>query len=154
MVKEKNVDFTTNWYELWMKQSKEFFDALNKSGKDIFGSREIPHPEDYINQIQQWSEMFKKQLQFMQPNGQQKSYETYWKMMSDMYNEAFLKLVDQWMERVRNQKPITNMRELYELWLDCCHEVYEKSMRTNAHQRAYGELMNAALTYWKSVIPQ
>jgi hypothetical protein len=154
MYKDEKAEFKTNWYDLWMKQSKEFFDTADKNLKDLFNKSTFPNPEDHLKQIQKWLDALKTQWQFTQLTDQQKMYENYWKMMSKMCSDASDMLVGQWIKRNREQDPIKNTRELYELWLNCCQEVYEKAMHSAAYQKAYGDFMNAALKYWKSAMPK
>ncbi len=154
MVKEKKPGLNTEWYDLWMKQSKEFFDSANKNLQDMFEPGAFAKPEDHLKQINQWLETLKNQWKFTQFSEQQKAYENYWKMMSKMCNDASDMMLDKWMERSREDKPIKNIRELYELWLNCCQEIYKKSMVSKDFQEAYGEFMNAALHFWKSTMPK
>jgi Poly(R)-hydroxyalkanoic acid synthase subunit (PHA_synth_III_E) len=154
MDKENKFDFNTNWYDLWMKQSKEFFDSADKNLKDVFGHGAAANPEDHLKQIQQWLETLKNQWQFAQLNEQQRAYETYWKSMMKMCSDASDKMLSEWIKRSHDNNPIKNVQELYELWLNCCHEVYQKAMHTKSHQEVYGEMMDAALKFWKSAIPK
>ena len=41
MIKENKIEFDTNWYELWMKQSKEFYESAEKNLKDMFNKINI-----------------------------------------------------------------------------------------------------------------
>lgn len=154
MDKGKKFDFNTNWYELWMKQSKEFFDSANKNLNELFGANTFANPEDHLKQIQQWLDTLKSQWQFIQLNEQQKAYENYWKSMAKMCTDASDLLLGQWIKRSQEQKPIKDVHELYELWLNCCHQVYEKSMQSKSYQETYSEFMQAALKFWKSTIPK
>ena len=141
-----------NWFDLWMKQSKEFFDSAETNLKDLFNKS--ANPEDHLDQIKQWQDMLKNQWQFMELNPQQKEHEEYWQVMIKMCNEAFDMMVEQWIRRNREGKPIMDVRELYELWLSCCNDVYAKHMRTRSYQQMYGDFMNAALNYWKTSMPK
>jgi hypothetical protein len=147
-------DFNTNWYELWMKQSKEFFESANKQLGNMFGQTSFVNPEDHVKQIQEWLDSLKNQWQFIPLNEQQKAYEAYWKSMAKMCSDASDRLIEQWIKRTHEEKPIKDVRELYELWLNCCHEVYEEAMRSKSYQEVYSEFMKAALKFWKSAIPK
>lgn len=152
--KDEKSEYLLNWYDLWMKQSKEFFTTADKNLHDIFHGDTFPNPEDHLKQIYKWLDALKNQWQFTQIKDQQKMAEDYWQMMASMCTEASDLLVKQWIQRYREDEPIKNTRDLYALWLDCCQEVYEKSMHSSAYQKAYGDFMNTALKYWKSAIPK
>lgn len=154
MEKENTFDFNTNWYELWMKQSKQFFEIAEKNFKDIFDTHDHSHTDDHFDKMQQWIDMLKQQWRFMQLHDQQKAYEAYWTLMGKMYSDAYEMLLQQCMQRKSEDNPVKNMREFYEIWLNCCHDVYERSMKSKMHQSAYGEFLNATLKYWKTAMPQ
>jgi len=154
MAKEKKSDFNANWYDLWMKQSKDFFENANKNLQDMFVSGAFAHSEDHRQQINQWMEMLKNQWNVTQFTEQQKAFKSYWKIMSQMCNDAADMMLDKWIQRSREDQPVKNTRELYELWLNCCQEVYKKSMSAKDFQEAYGEFMNATLHFWKSALPK
>ncbi len=154
MDKKNKFDFNTNWYELWMKQSREFFSTAEKSLHDMFGTETLANPEENMDKIRQWQEMLKSQWSFLKLDEQQKAYENYWKTMGKMCNDACDMMVAVWIKRNQENKPVKNVHELYELWLNCCNEIYSKSMQTKNFQDVYGEFMNAALKYWKSSMPK
>lgn len=156
MNKDNPFDIYTYWYDLWMKQSKEFFESANNNLKNMFDQEKESYlnPEEHIKQIQEWLETLKNQWQFIQLNEQQKAYETYWKMMNKMCAEASDMMLSEWMKKTREHQPIKNIHELYELWLNCCNEIYTKAMHSKSYQEAYGEFMNAALKFWKSATPR
>jgi hypothetical protein len=153
MDKETKFDYT-NWYSLWMEQSKEFFSSAEKNLQGLFSKPSFANPEDHMEQIQNWMSMLKHQWEFPHLTEAQKAYEAYWKMMAKMCNEASDMLLQQWIKRFHQDNPVKNIQELYELWLSCCHEVYQRSMHSKSFQDAYGEFMNAALKFWKSAIPK
>lgn len=154
MDKGKKFDFNTNWYELWMKQSKEFFESANQNLQGMFNPESLANPEEHLKQINQWLNTLKTQWQFVQLNEQQKAYENYWKSMAKMCSDASDMMVQQWIKRSQEHRPVKDVRELYELWIACCHDVYEKAMHSKSYQEAYSEFMKAALKFWKSTIPQ
>lgn len=151
--KKANFD-SNNWYELWMKQSKEFFETADKNLKDLFNKGAFVNPEDHLKQIQEWMDTLKNQWQFNQLNDQQKAFENYWKTMMKMCNDASDMMLQEWIRRSRDQHPVKSIHELYELWLNCCHEIYQKSTHSKTYQETYGEFMNAAMKYWKSTMPK
>src|SRR5579871_5779021 len=101
MYKDEKAEFKNSWYDLWMKQSNEFFESANKNLKNMFDKDTFANPEDHLKQIQQWLDSLKSQWQFTQLNDQQKMYENYWKTMSKMCSEASDMMVNQWIKRNR-----------------------------------------------------
>lgn len=152
MSKENKMHFDADWYELWTKQSREFYESAESNLKEIFGEAALGNPENHLKQIQKWLDSLKDQWQFNQLTNDQKIYQDYWKMMAKMCNEASDMMMKEWVKRSREDHPIKTIRELYELWLNCCHEVYKKSLTSNAFQETYGELMNASLKFWQEAM--
>lgn len=152
--KQAHFDFNTNWYDLWMKQSKDFFTSADDNLKDMFSKGTYANPQDHLEQINEWLEKLKHQWEFTQLTEEQKVYQTYWKTMSKMCSDASDMMVEQWIKRSQEKNPIKTVHELYELWLNCCHEIYQKSVKSKAYQDAYGEFMNAAFKFWKSAMPK
>jgi GR25 family glycosyltransferase involved in LPS biosynthesis len=154
MTKNKNskdntaFDFNPDWYNVWMKQTKTFFD----SAADLFTPEAMRKPEDHLQQMNAWLETLKAQWTFSQLNEQQKSHEKYLKEMSAMCIDAADLMSKQWVQRAQENNPVKNARELYELWLNCCNEVYAKAMHSQSYQNAYGDLMNATIHYWKAAL--
>lgn len=154
MKKDDKFDNSGNWYELWMQQSKEFFSTADDNLKNLFGQHNYVNPEEHMQQIQAWLDTLKNQWQFLQLSEQQRIYENYWKNMTKMSNEAIDMMLHEWIKRTKENNPVKNTRELYELWLECCNNIYHKAIHSKSYQETYGELMNAALKYWKSAIPR
>lgn len=152
--KHSGFDANTNWYEMWMKQSKDFYSSADSNLKDMFSKGAFEKPEDHLKQINKWIETLKSQWEFSQLTSEQKMYQTYVKMMGKMCSDASDMMVEQWIKRSHEENPVKSIRELYELWLNCCHEVYQKSLQSKAYQDVYGELMNGAFKFWKETMPK
>jgi hypothetical protein len=178
--KESNFNdsnyFNVNWYEIWMKQSKEFFDSANQHLSDIFtahtqfnpqtqfdpqakfdphasfNSKAQLNPQEQIKQFYAWLETLKNQWQVNQLGEAQKAQQNYWQAMQKMCLDAADLMLKQWMQRNQEDNPIKNVRELYEVWLNCCHEVYAQAMHSKDYQQAYGEFMNASIHFWKAAL--
>ncbi len=55
MNKDDKFDFTnTNWYELWMKQSKDFFDMTEKNLQDIFNQENLSNSQEQLKKMDEW----------------------------------------------------------------------------------------------------
>lgn len=48
-------------------------------------------------------------------------------------------------ERAEKRQEIRTVRELYDLWVDCCEEAYNDIVFTEQYQDAYGHLINALM---------
>lgn len=147
MTKEK---MTFDWQEMWMQQSKAFFDAAQNNFKEFSDQKTFFDPEKNMQQINEWMEKLKESWQFSALSPEQKAYQTYWQMLTNMYNEAADLMLSQWVKRTQEKDPIKNWRELYELWLNACQEIYQKTLKTQAYQSAYGDFMNAAIKLWQT----
>lgn len=153
-MKTENQNDLTYWYDLWMKQSKEFFDSTDKHLKGLFDNHAAVNPEEHLKQIHAWLETLKNQWQFLKLTEEQSAYEKYVNSISVMCIDASNLMVQKWIQRYKDNRPIKTSRELYELWLDCCHEVYESAIRVKSYQEIYGDFMNAAIQYWKVTLPK
>ena len=148
---ETNNEFFADWYDLWAKQSKEFFANTEDKLQEMFAKNTSNNPDEYLKQMHEWLETFKKQWEFSQLTDEQKTYRAYWMMMSKLYNEASSLMIEQWTRRIQEQNPIKSVRELYDLWLKSCQEVYQKAFSTNSYQDI-GEMMNSAVKFWQSTL--
>lgn len=140
-----------NWYEQWMQQSQAFLTSAEKNLRDVFGNN-TSDPLKYMTQIQQWMESMKQQWEFAQLTDEQKAQQVYWKMMTGIYQEAMEMMFKQWVKRTEEKDPVKSIRELYEIWLDCCHEVYQKSLKSQAYQTAFADMMNASFKLWQQAL--
>lgn len=154
MSQDKKSEGYTDWYDLWMKQSREFFASADKNLKTMFSSDNYYNPQDHLKQINHWLNTLKNQWAYMQFPDDQDESAIYWKNMNKMCHEASDHMLEQWLKRAREGHPIKSLRELYDLWLECCHEVFERHLQTKAYQDAYGDLMNATFQFWKTNVPQ
>jgi hypothetical protein len=154
MNKESQKDMYQEWYELWTKQSKAFFDSANENLQHLFSNHSQLKPEDQFEKMQEWLNQLKQQWQKQAFSSDQKNTAAYWSSTLQMFNEAAEQMLQKWAERQHNNDSIKNVHDLYELWLNCCHEVYQKSLKTSSYQETYTNLMNQALQYWKNFIPK
>lgn len=151
---EDETKFNTDWYDLWMQQSKQFFTATEQNLNDILSKQHNFDPNQNMKQVQAWLDLLKQNWQAGAMFGQQKAFESYYNMMMKMYNESASMMMEQWKQRYQEQNPIKDTRELYELWLDCCNEVYQKNMKSNVYQQNFAEVINAMVKFWKSMLPK
>jgi hypothetical protein len=147
---QKQFDFS-NWYDLWMEQSKIFFDSTDKNLKNLFNQQTAVNPEEHLEQINAWAETIKNHWQSLKLTAELQAYENYFKSVSTMCIDASNMMVQKWIERYKENRPIKNNRELYELWLESCHEVYQAAMHEKTFQIMYGDFMNSTIHYWKTL---
>ena len=148
---EKDFSYWVNYSRL---KPKVFFDSAEKNLHDLFANQAKVNPEDHLQQINQWLEALKNQWKFDSFNPHPEAYENYVNIMSKMCMDASDKMLKQWIQRYKQDKPIHSVRELYELWLNCCHEIYSDAIHSKSYQEAYGDFMNATIHFWKSVLPK
>lgn len=154
MATDNSFDFYVNWYDIWTKQSKEFFETANDHLQDLFAKNAVLNPEDHLSQINAWLDHLKSQWGLASFNIEQESYQLYLTMMNKIFSEAAELMIKKWIKRTEDNVPIKNIVELYELWLACCHEAYQKSIYTKTHQEMYGDMMNSAIKFWKETMPK
>lgn len=144
----------TDWYGMWLEQSKAFFDSANENLQTLFAKGKPFDPEEHMKQVEMWLEKLKKQWQFSTFSAEQKMNTDYIEMMTKMMNDATDLMLRQWAKKVRDNDPIKNIHDLYALWLSSCHETYQRYMHSRTFQEAYGDFMNTMFKFWKSNIPE
>lgn len=142
-------NYSQNWFQMWMDQSKEFYISAEKNLHHIFTKEATSNPEAHMEQIKAWMESLKSQWNTLNTKEEYDPNEKYWKAMTTLSAEAAELMLKEWIRLTKEDKPITNVRELYELWLSCCQQVYAKSIKTPNFQDMYGEFMKAGLKFWK-----
>lgn len=138
-----------NWYDMWMKQNQAFMTSAQSSLKDLFNQPGQVDPQANMKQIQEWMETLQSQWNTMNLTKEQEKFQQYWEQMAKMSSEAAELMLNEWVKRAKDDKPVQTIHELYELWLECCHEVYSKAMKTPDFQQVYGDFMNAAMQFWQ-----
>lgn len=104
-----------------------------------------------LKDVQAWLDKLKHDWESIAlPNKQQ----DYWRMMTEVHQQASEKLLEEWRRRAETTQAIQTMHELYELWLDYCHQAQQKILKSSSFQDAYGEWMNATAKLWQSVMPK
>lgn len=142
----------TDWQQLWTDQSKIFMDTANKNFEDLFAKNAQLNPEQYQEQIQEWVANMNKQWADIYKNCGDTDQAKYWEAMAQTSKQASEMMLEQWMKRAQQDDPIKSVKELYELWLSSCHDIYMKNIQSNAYQQMYGDMLNDAMKYWKSGI--
>lgn len=147
-------DFMQDWYKIWMKQSNFFKETAEQNFKHAFDQTNLFNPEEHQQQIQAWLNLLKENWQNTFVHNVTRTQENYFKMMVDCYNQSSKLFIEQWINLFKKQKPIRNVHELYELWLNCCQEAYQNMLKSNNFQESYGEWMNSFIKFWKEILPK
>ncbi|MFZ2315874.1 MAG: poly(R)-hydroxyalkanoic acid synthase subunit PhaE [Gammaproteobacteria bacterium] len=147
------TDFT-DWYSLWLKQSRAFYESANQNLQGMFDKNAHVNPEEHAEKIQEWFESMKKQWDVGALPQDQKIFAEYWQDVAKTCNEACDMLLQEWIKRSKQNDPVKSIKELYEMWLNCCQNIYQQSLQNHSYQEAYGNFMNAAMKFWKSYNPQ
>lgn len=140
--------FDMSWYRLWLKQSQAFFDSANQHLREMFAKGQPVNPTEHLDKINIWLETQK--AQWITTTNAQKEHAYCWNIMQKIYSEATDVMAAQWIKRTQENNPIKNVHELYDLWLSCCHEMYQKMLHAKNYHEAYSEFMNKALKFWES----
>ena len=143
------TDFT-DWYNVWLKQSRAFYESADQNLQGMFNNKTPINPEEHLEQIQAWLASMKNQWDFSQLSDNQKIFADYWQGVAKTCNEACDLLLQEWIKQSKEKKAIRSIKELYDMWLNCCQTIYQQSLQTKAYQESYGDFMNAAMTFWKS----
>src|SRR3990167_5039477 len=140
-----SFDQTNNWYTLWMQQSKVFFETADQYFKNSFEKDGGLDPKQHLEKIHAWLETLKRQWEIHCYAEKQKMY---WDTILKLYNETSELMINEWIRRSKDENPIQSTRDLYELWLACCTETYQKAMNSKDFQSVFGDWMNAAINFW------
>lgn len=140
-----------NMYELWMDQSREFFTTADEYLKNMFSKNMSVDPEENIERIQSWLKVMKQNWNTTQSEKDQKDY---WQAMTKICNEAADLMLQEWIRLGRDNKPVNSIQDLYQLWMRCCSDVYQRSLLTKNFQDAYGDFMNTAFNFWNNAVPK
>lgn len=82
--------------------------------------------ETEFNFNTQWQELWMKPMK------------AYFETMS---GQVFDMMMAQWMQRAREENPIKTSQELYDLWLNSCHDIYQKMLKSEPYQKAFNDWM-------------
>lgn len=140
-------DFTKNWYDLWMKQTKEFFASAEKNLADLF---ETTNSQEQMKLFNLWLKNLKTQWNNIDLSKVQASDQNYWKTMMQWSMDACDLMAKEFAKQNKDDKPLKTIQELYELWLKCFNEIYQKSLQSQNYQAMYADFMKAAMKFWQS----
>ena len=141
-------DAISEWYQLWMQQSKNFFTSVEGSLDDLPNF----NPKENIQQINAWLETLKTQWQYHNMSSEQQFSHTYFQLLEKMYNHSIERFLAEWIKRYEDNNPIQNTRDLYEMWLSCCQEEFQRMLATPSYQKAYAMFLNAGLKVWQDTL--
>lgn len=154
MNKDNHFKPHENFYEMWMAQSKTFFETADKNLREMFGNDVYKHPEAHLDEINKWLDSLKAQWEQNQYLDGQKIYQDYWKFMHKLCHDAADTMMREWIKRSRDRHYVKNIHDLYELWLRSCSDSYKKSLESVNGHDTYAEFMNQAIKFWQSYMPK
>ena len=73
--------------------------------------------------------------------------------MMHVCNEANEMMMREWVKRSHEENSIKDMRDLYSLWLECCQNAYQQSLRNKTYEDAYNKFMENIAKFWKTAVP-
>ena len=78
------------------------------------------------------------------------NYQSAYQKYASFFVEVNKKSLDLMRQRLVNfaqveQKPITTVRELYDLWIECSEEAYTQKVLTDEYSKIHGEMINALM---------
>ena len=150
MSKKGQFDKATDWYDVWMQQSRTYFESADEHVKELFAQNVFAKPEENLKDINKWLESLKSRWERTQGMGGEDNFHPYWKMVSKMYQDAADLMLKEWIKRSHGTHPVNGIHDLYELWLSSCHQVYQQTLHTKMYQDMYGDLMSAAAKFWQT----
>ena len=141
-----------NWQKLWLDQSKIFMETANNSFQDLFKNQAQINPQQHLHQMQEWAELMNKQWQNVCDNCTNADQEKYWQAVAQTSRQACELMLEQWQKHANGDESIKSAKELYEMWLNACHEIHMKNIQSNAYQIMYGDMLNQAMQFWKTTL--
>lgn len=139
-----------DWQKLWMDQSRIFIETANKNFSNLFNNQSQLNPGQHFTQMQEWAEMMNRQWQDACQNCTSSDQVKYWEAVANTSRQACDLMLKQWQKNMKNDEPIKSAKELYELWLNACHEIHMQNIQSNAYQIMYGDMLNQAMQFWKT----
>lgn len=139
----------TDWYELWLKQNKAFFNSANENLQHYFKQQNPFDPTEHMELIERWLGDLKKQWKTMTEQKQENAAD-YFLQMNRMLTDASDLMLKNWINHSREHGYIDNIQDLYNLWLHCCEQTYPKYTNAKDFEKGYGDFMNCMIKYWKS----
>ncbi len=76
----------------------------------------------------------------------QKAFQKYATFFVKINKQALDRMRDRLLTRAQgDEEPITTVRELYNLWIDCSEHVYSQNVLTDDYAKMHGEMINALM---------
>lgn len=94
----------------------------------------------YTREVQeQGQEMVRLALEY------QRALQAYGMAFRELGMETLSRLQKRLTERAERQDPVTSLRGLYDLWVDCSEEAYLELVSTDSYAEVYGRMVNALM---------
>lgn len=150
MNKGQSKNDFTDWYSIWLNQSRAFYESANQHLQKLFETQQEFNPEEHADQVKAWLESMKKQWDFTNLSKNQGDFAQYWQSIAQVSAEASDMLLQEWIKRAREHNPVKSTKELYEMWLNCCQSIYQESLKNEQYHHNYSDFVNTAMKFWKS----
>lgn len=76
----------------------------------------------------------------------QKAYQKYSTFFIEINRQSLDRMRDRLLARAQgNEEPITTVRGLYNLWVDCSEQVYAQNVLTDSYAKMHGEMINTLM---------
>ena len=141
-----------DWQKLWLEQSKIFMEITDKTLRDLGRGNAKFKPQDHMQQMQQWAELMNQQWQEMVKSCSNADHVRYWEAVAETSKQACELMMQQWQDKVKADQPMQSAKDLYEMWLNACHQVQMQNMNSSNFQNLYGDMLNNAMQFWKSTL--
>src|SRR5690348_7930452 len=94
-----------DWYDIWMQQSRHFFESASEHLKTLFTAEVIANPEAHLKQIQAWLESLTSRWQQTQKSHHDEQFQPYWQMIAKMYQESTDLMLNAWLQKNKSAEP-------------------------------------------------
>ena len=75
----------------------------------------------------------------------QKAHQKYTSFFVEINKQSLDCMRDRLLARTQEDEPITSVRGLYDLWIDCSEQVYARNVMTEDYAKMHGEMINALM---------
>jgi len=116
--------------------SGSFTDSAEAKVKQFLSTPGVGYSREFQSQYQRLAQLV---LAY------EKAYQRYVAACMDMGKRSVEMLQKQLQERGGNNQPVTSVRELYNLWVECSEQVYGETVMTDDYVEVHGGLVNALM---------
>lgn len=163
----KTTDFPfsmNNWYDLANKMNQDFTQNWQSHLKSTDSLKDaVEKAKNHFEETLKFSEnQMRASLKGLPQNPFLHSYQEALTHYFSFLNEMYVGALDLFHQKLSNSKslasttgdpdPLNNMYEISRLWMECCENVYDKTISKTDYQKMYGQIFNS-WGQWKSQTP-